>query len=204
MEVKHLNLSSVEIKADGDGGYRFSGYASKFDGVDSYGDSIVAGAYKDTLANRDRPVMLKWNHYGPVIGKYLTIEEDDQGLLVEGELTKGHRQADDTAALLNHRAISGLSIGYYVKDYEMKDDIRYLKSIELIEISVVEQPADNQAHITDLKSATKYKDVEKFLRQKFSNTEATAIVAAVKKLHGEREQENQQEETLNLLNNFTL
>jgi HK97 family phage prohead protease len=203
MEHKQLDLAKCEVKMGAEGSLQFSGYASMFDGLDSYGDTIKAGAYKNTLMDRDRPIQLRWNHYGPVIGKFTELYEDERGLYVSGELTKGHSVAEDTAALLRHGAISGMSIGYIVKDEEQQGVIRALKEIELIEISIVETPADNNAHITSLKSATKLKDVEQILRHKgFSQKEATEIVAAVKKIHGEREEEKAKEDNLIILKNF--
>jgi len=187
---------------------KFSGYASVFDGLDSYGDTIKPGAYKRTIADRDRPIQLRWNHYGPVIGKFTEIYEDEKGLFVSGELTKGHSVAEDTAALLKHGAISGMSIGYAVRDSEQDGVVRVLKEIDLFEISIVETPADNNAHIDSIKSATKLKDVEQVLRQKgFSQKEATEIVVTVKKIHGEREEQKQAEENaaanLKFLKEFT-
>lgn len=188
METKNLALSSAEIKMGAEGSLKFEGYASVFDGIDSYGDTIVEGAYKNTLLNRERPIQLRWNHFGPIVGKYTEIYEDQHGLYVKGELTKGHSEAENVAALLRHGAISGLSIGYIVKDSEQEGVIRKLKEIELVEISVVEEPADNNAHISSVKSAKKLKDVEEFLRLKgLSQSEATEIVATVKRIHGERE-----------------
>lgn len=201
MEHKSLGLQNTEIKMSADGGLTFSGYASVFGGIDAYNDTIEPGAYKSTVIDRERPVQLRWNHFGPVIGKFIEMREDEKGLFVTGELTKGHSVAEDAAALLRHGAISGLSIGYIVKDYEQKGAIRCLKEIELIEISIVETPADNNAHIESVKSATKLKDVEQILRQKgFSQKEATEIVATVKKIHGERE--NKEDESLNTIKKF--
>jgi len=188
METKNLALVASEIKFGAEGSLKFEGYASVFGGLDSYGDTVKEGAYKNTLTDRDRPIQLRWNHYGPIIGKFTELYEDEKGLYVKGELTKGHSIAEDTAALLRHGAISGLSIGYIVKDSQQNGVVRELKEIDLIEISVVESPADNNAHISSVKSATKLKDVEHILRQKgFSQKEATEIVASVKRIHGERE-----------------
>jgi uncharacterized protein len=206
VELKHLSLVKTEIKAASDGSLKFSGYASVFGGVDTYGDTIMSGAYKKTLADRERPVALRWNHYGPVIGKYTTISEDDKGLYVEGELTKGHSVAEDVAALLKHGAISGLSIGYYVKDFEQRGAIRLLKEIDLIEVSIVEDPADNSARVTSLKSAlaecSELKDIENILQKRvnLSQSESTAIVSAIKNTikRGDRAQ------TLKVLNEFKL
>lgn len=203
MEHKELSLAKCEVKMGAEGSLQFSGYASVFDGLDSYGDTIKAGAYKGTITDRERPIQLRWNHSGPVIGKFTEIYEDEKGLYVAGELTKGHSVAEDTAALLRHGAISGLSIGYSVKDSEQQGVIRVLKDIELFEISVVETPADNNAHIQTVKSAENLKDVEAILRQKgFSQTEATAIVAKVKKIHGEREEVKKKTTELEALQNF--
>lgn len=203
MEIKQLNLAQTEIKMGAEGGLVFSGYASVFNGVDSYGDTIIAGAYKNTLENRERPIQLRWNHYGPVIGKFTTIIEDEKGLFVEGELTKGHSVAEDTAALLRHQAISGMSIGFYVREADESGPIRKLKEIELVEISIVETPADTAAQISSVKSAESLKEIERFLRQKgLTQSEATATVAAVKKVHGEREEAKEQPNLAEIIKNF--
>lgn len=196
-EMQHkllpLQSSGLEVKYSGNDPVMVKGYASVFGGIDSYGDTIEAGAYERTLVDRERPVQMRWNHYGPVIGKWTLIKEDDRGLYVEGELTPGHSVAMDAAALLKHKAIDGLSIGYYVVDEDQKGPLRVLKDIELFEISVVEEPADNAARISDVKSALDraetLKDVETLLREAggFSRAEATALVSRIKSLsHGER------------------
>lgn len=190
MEIK--NIRNAEVKFTAEGSLEFSGYASKYNGVDSYGDTIMPGAYKKTLESRERPVLLRWNHWGPVIGKFTEIFEDEQGLFVRGELTKGHSVANDAAALLRHGAISGLSIGYYVVDADdnMPHAGRKLKEIDLIEISIVEEPADLQAQVDSIKSAKSLKEVESKLCREFgfSQSQSTAIVSSVKKAiqHGDR------------------
>ena len=196
MEIKNLSLDSVRFKFADDKPGVFSGYASVFNGVDSYGDTIMPGAYKGTLEGRDRPIQLRWNHWGPVIGKWLSIEEDEIGLKVTGELTPGHSVADDAYALLKHGAVTGMSIGYRVKsamDFP-EENRRELKEIELIEISIVENPADNAAQISGVKSAINdaesLKEIESILRDvgRFSRADATALVARIKSLtHGERD-----------------
>lgn len=196
---KSLTLSEVEVKFDHVAGMKFSGYASKFNGIDSYGDTIIKGAYTKTLENRQRPIQMRWNHYGDVIGKWTRIEEDENGLYVEGELTPGHSKAQDVYASLKHGSISGMSIGYYVKDHEFKDDIRVLKEIELIEISIVETPADLGAQVTDLKAAAEglktLKEVESLLRDVggFSKAVAQTIISRVKAISEPRDAEQTEE-----------
>ena len=209
-EFKDLGLAQCEVKFGGDGTLEFSGYASVFDGIDSYGDRIKQGAYTNTIKDRDRPIQLRWNHWGPVIGKFTEIREDEKGLFVTGELTKGHSTAEDAAALLRHGAISGLSIGYVAKDSEMNGPIRELKEIDLFEISVVEEPADNSAHITGLKSAfdecKDLKEIELTMRRHcgLSQSVSTAIVSAVKSAVNQSESDAEKHAITEMLNNFKL
>lgn len=195
MKTKLLDLAVSEIKMGDKSGRFFEGYASVFNGIDAYGDRIAPGAYAKTLKNRERPIQLRWNHFGPVIGKWTEAFEDEKGLYVKGELTPGHSVAEDAYALLKHGAVSGLSIGYSVADSDEKDGVRLLKEIDLYEVSVVEEPADNAARVgavkAEIDAAKSWKEIEAILRDegRFSRDAAAKLVARVKSLaHGEREE----------------
>ena len=185
IERKLLQAENIELKFDADKG-EFEGYASVFGGIDSYGDTIAPGAYKKTLKKRDRTVKMRWNHFGPVIGKWTEMREDEKGLFVRGQLTPGHSVAQDVLASLKHGAIDGLSIGFYPSKYkEDEEGKRTLQEIELVEISVVEEPADNAARITnvkaDIEKAESLKQIEEILRNTgFSAPAATLLVSRVK------------------------
>lgn len=193
MKYKHLAFEATNFKFDEES-RTFEGYASMFGGVDSYGDTIMPGAYEKTLTERERPIRMRWNHFGPVIGKYLEIREDDHGLFVKGQLTPGHSVAEDAYASLKHGAVDGLSIGYRVPPggAEENDEGGYdLNQIELIEISVVEEPADLGARIGTVKEFSNivseletFKDAEACLRDAcgLSRSAARAIVSQVKTL----------------------
>lgn len=190
METKRLSLDALDLKVGAEG-MRFSGYASVFGGVDAYGDTIDPKAYSRTIkrGKNDRPIRMRWNHFGPVIGKWLDISVDEKGLFVEGELTPGHSVASDVYASLVHGAIDGMSIGYIPKKQEeLGEGKRLLKEIELIEISVVEEPADLGAKIGDVKSAIEtaasLREVEAILRDAggLSRSDATALVARIKSI----------------------
>lgn len=196
MQHKLIDLSQIEVKFDDARRGFFSGYASMFGGVDAYGDTVMPGAYKNTIEMRKRPVQMRWNHYGDVIGKWIDIRENDKGLWVEGELTPGHSKAEDVYASLKHGAISGLSIGYRVnKSFPNETDGLDLHEIDLVEISIVETPADLAAQIGNVKSvieeADSLKEIESILREAgFSRNDATLLVGRVKSIaYGEREQE---------------
>ena len=192
MEYKQIKLDVTEFDFDDDE-RMIRGYASVFGGIDSYGDTVMRGAYADTIGERERPVRMRWNHFGPVIGKWLKMYEDEKGLYVEGQLTPGHSVAEDVYASLKFGAVDGLSIGYIPKAYidDKETGIRTLTEIELIEISVVEEPADLGAKIDEVKGISEVlaqcenlKDAENCLRDAcgLSRAAATAIVSQIKTL----------------------
>lgn len=201
MEHKSISLDVAEVKFDNVSG-SFTGYASVFGGVDSYGDTIHPGAYSDSVGS-GLDVKMYFNHgwrkYELPIGK-MHVKQDERGLRVErSEFTPGLRLADEVKAALQHRTVTGLSIGYALSDdgFKQKKDggrdiyaIKYLK-----EVSIVDWPADPAAQIS-LKSmideAKSLKDVETLLRDVagLSHREATALVGRLTKIaRGERDAE---------------
>lgn len=205
MRTKLLSMKLSGVKFATPDTNIFSGYASVFNEVDSYGDSIVPGAYADTIKNRERPILMRWNHWDRVIGKWTEFAEDDIGLKVTGELTPGHSLATDVAASMRHKAVDGLSIGYYVHDEERNGVINLLKKIELIEISVVEEPADNFARISTIKSAIHdaetMKEIESILRDagRFSKADAMTLINRIKSMS---HSDYGQDETISIIENF--
>lgn len=180
---KHFTpAKSCEIKMAGD--RTFEGYASVWGSVDSYGDTVAQGAFKKTLEERGLPKMYYGHRSDHLpIGKWVNAKEDERGLYVKGELTPGRSFSDEVYAALNHGTVDGLSIGFYDRgSEELKDGGRLLKEIELVEVSIVNEPAEKLAHITSVKSAIAafetLKDCEMFLRDAgLSRVEAKAFVS---------------------------
>ena len=179
---------SFEIKAVSDDGL-FSGYASVFDNVDSYGDIVRKGAFVESIgeweAKGKMPPIL-WNHDpSDPIGVYTKMQEDEKGLYVEGKLLIDDvPRARQTHALMKAGAIDGLSIGYKVKEYsfDVENDIRELLKLNLGEVSIVTFPANPETRIEAVKSRLDAGELptlpefEKFLREAgFSKSQATAI-----------------------------
>lgn len=210
MMRKNLVLDNVGLKfAKNDTG-AFSGYASVFGGVDSYRDTIMPGAYKSVIeriqagAARMPKMFINHKSYELPVGKWLSMEEDDKGLFMFGELTPGMDEAKTVKAAMQHGTIDGLSIGYGLNrdDVEMveKDDgvVRIIKNVsELYEISIVTYPADDAARVdlSSVKSALdqveSIKDFEDFLREAggFSKSLATATASRAKRLFSQSESE---------------
>lgn len=145
-----LPLDLADLKFDDKGADKpleFEGYASVWGRVDSYGDTVIKGAFESSLKER-RPMMLFGHSPGRVPGKWIKYQEDDKGLLVRGQLTPGHSEAQDIGASLKHGSLNGLSIGGYTTDWEsQKSGGRVIKAFDLYEISVVSMPAEQEARI---------------------------------------------------------
>lgn len=203
MEHKTLLLTDCEIKVAPDTGV-FSGYASTFNNVDSYGDTILPGAYKDTLRKNGMPKMfLLHRSYELPVGKWLEAGEDSKGLYVKGELTPNMSVANDVKAAMIHETLDGLSIGYALKkgDYTPSDKVeggRIIKTVSLLaEISPVTYPADKHARVdvvalkSEIDALETIRDFERFLRDAggLSKGMTEALVSRAKIVFGQGEPE---------------
>ena len=179
---------SFEIKAVSDDGL-FSGYASVFDNVDSYGDIVRKGAFVESISEweaKGKMPPILWNHDpSDPIGVYTKMQEDDKGLFVEGRLLIDDvPRAKQTHALMKAGVIDGLSIGYRVKEYlyNVDEEVTDLIKLSLREVSIVTFPTNPETRIEAVKSRLDAGELptlpefEKFLREAgFSKSQATAI-----------------------------
>lgn len=115
---------------------RFAGYAAVFDRVDRGGDVVRRGAIR-APAN----VPLLWQHRGQAVGWVEQIEEDARGLRVIG-----HIDDPKLAALVEAKAIDGLSFGYRVRAASA-GRVRELTDLDLVEISLVARPMQPLARV---------------------------------------------------------
>lgn len=136
----------------------FTGYASVFGNVDSYGDVMMKGAFTETLKSwegRKIPVFYGHDLTNPLnnIGYVDTAEEDGTGLLVRCVVdTEGPGNGPAVYKLLKEGRADRMSFGFFVNDADHKDGKTYIKSVDLLEVSVVPAPANAEAAITDVKS----------------------------------------------------
>lgn len=169
---KHdIALEHCELKFD-KGERTFEGYLSVWDRVDSYGDTVLKGAFAETLATAKRlpPLLLNHDSFRSLpVGVWKSMQEDDHGLRVVGEMTPGNSLAQDVYASMKHGAISGLSIGYRaIESIENDHGGRDLLKIKLYEGSIVTMPAEDEARIDTVKASLDeietITDCEHFLR----------------------------------------
>lgn len=180
----------LTLKSVSDSG-EFEGYGSVFGVKDSYGDIVIPGAFVKSLDNwkakGSQPAML-WQHKSDEpIGIYTEMKEDEVGLFVKGRLLID----DDPLAKRAHAhmkagSLTGLSIGYMLNDweYDRTKDAFLLKEIDLWEVSPVTFPSNDEARVSDVKSAfargetPSPKSIERVLRDVgLSRTQAKAFMA---------------------------
>jgi len=146
-----IPLEDFELKAGTDG-WEFTAYASTFDTRDHGGDIIDRRAFDATLQARSwRPLL--WQHdMREPIGIEKSLKADRKGLLGSWELVDTQR-GSDAYKLLKRCAVRSMSIGYIPQEWEWKEEgeTRLLKSIDLLENSVVSIPMNEMAQVTAVK-----------------------------------------------------
>lgn len=124
---------------------RFAGYAALFDRPDAGRDTIRPGAFRRTLAQRQTPLPLFWQHRPDLqIGWVEDVREDARGLRV---IARIDNPAGGAAAALTRGAVTGLSFGYRARDFARDEQGRELIEIELFEVSLVTHPMQHGARV---------------------------------------------------------
>lgn len=154
-----ISTSTINIKSIDSTGV-FTGYASVFNVIDEQNDSIQSGAFKKCISKPSK-IKLLWQHNtSEPIGIIEELNEDAHGLYIKARLLLDLPKARETYSLIKNEAISGLSIGYRIDDfnYDLKG-VRYIKRLTLLEISVVTFPANTEATITNVKGYNDFKNL---------------------------------------------
>ncbi|TIU02325.1 MAG: HK97 family phage prohead protease [Mesorhizobium sp.] len=184
----------------------FEGYGAVFGNIDSHGDVIEPGAFAKSLLDRQRegralPPMYKMhgamtgNRHEP-IGVWDAMSEDPNGLHVKGHLIGlDTEQGKWNYAQVREGGFKGLSIGYRVPPNGSRkgseragEPKRYIKTANLREVSLVDDPSNVLARIYAMKVAAEdsfadeiktIREFEDFLRDVggFSHAAAKAIAA---------------------------
>lgn len=160
MNVETKQVSFLEAKMADEGNGSLTGYASVKNNVDSYGDVILDGAYK----NLDTLTKLGWsgfNHSSKPVGMVTVAREDAKGLYVEIEF-HSTAEAQEVRKIAKERMEKGLDLGMSIMFKTMDsswgerdgDEVRELKAIEVVEAGFVMMPANTAATVTGVKSGS--------------------------------------------------
>lgn len=202
----------ISIKSVAESGV-IEGIVSAFDQVDSYGDTIVRGAYAKSIAQLQRegrslPLLYQHDHTRP-IGVWTDLEETPTGLKGRAELALEVRDAREAHALARKGALTGISIGYQVAPggARKEGNRRLLSDIVLHEASLVTFPADRHARVTAVKSIGCAHDIALLLQEAgISNRKAKQAAGAAWKALNSTENDDAAiavlSQALKRLNNF--
>lgn len=134
---------------------RFAGYAAIFRKRDSGGDTILPGAFKDSLERRlseGLRLPLLWQHRPDQrIGWIESAGEDERGLRVIARIDDAESAA---ARALSAGKIDGLSFGYRVRQGRALPGGRELHDLDILEVSLVTRPMQPLARVHSLESGT--------------------------------------------------
>lgn len=199
-EIKKIVFES-EVKSEDNG--IFTGYGSIFGNEDQGNDIVQKGAFTKSL--QDRPAskvkMLFQHKTDEPIGVFEEIYEDQKGLYVKGKLALGTQKGRETYELLKIGALDGMSIGFKADPQkqgynENKRGIRTLKEVDLMEISLVTFPMNEDAVVETVKGNGKsIREWEDILREVggLSRTESKIGAKSLYKSLNQREADNKQE-----------
>lgn len=195
--IEHRSFGLGEVKVADEDEMTFSGYGAVFGNVDSYGDVIAKGAFRDTLikakSSGQWPVMLSQHGFSEggstPIGVWTEMREDDTGLWVEGKFapTPRGKEAHELLKMKPRSAFNGLSIGFRAKEWAVRtqpdDPRRTLKAVDLLEVSLVTFPANAKARVLNVKSEFNPREIEDGLRDAgLSRGDSVKAVAVFKSM----------------------
>jgi len=180
IEHKNIGFRVLETKEATVNGIKtgiIRGYAATYGDIDRGGDVILKGAFTESLKKykaSKRPIKMQYQHsMMDIIGGFdpSKMVDDEKGLFCEGSINLEVQRGREAYALAKQGMLTDFSIGYSVdeEDYirpatASTPPIRQLKKITLWEISMVGEPMNPNAKVTEVK--------------KMSVREVTKLVAA--------------------------
>lgn len=164
----------------------FKGLASTWQ-LDRHGDVIERGAFAKSLAAwaaRGARLPILWQHdQREPIGAIRKAAETDEGLEVEGELVLAIENAKRAHGLARAGGLA-MSIGFSITPgaTETRSGVRFIKEIDLAEVSLVSIPANAGAVVREVKSArdcSTVREYEALVREALglSSRDAKAVAA---------------------------
>lgn len=156
MQNINLNAEIKSVKAIGEGDnptLKIKGYANTVT-KDRAGDVIISSAWTTSNALKNflkNPIMLFGHNHNRPIGKILDLVPTESGLMVEGEVSAADLQI---YSLIRDEVLKTFSVGFRIKDAEWDDDTEtfFIKDLELLEISVVSVPCNQDSTFSLSKS----------------------------------------------------
>lgn len=185
-KVFYLN-STISTKSDSSKSksLQIAGYANTA-AKDRTGDIIQPEAWAKGVDNfRKNPVLLFQHKSDQPIGRISKIKVDKRGIFVEATISEAAERQYGTQTLIKDGALKSFSVGFRVKDhkYDRDSDTTVITDLELLEISVVSIPANQDSLFSIRKSFESEEEYKQFMEQ-FDETpteglEDTTLLAGI-------------------------
>lgn len=140
-DLEKRSYPAVTLRA---AGRKLEGYAAVFNTetrIGSFNERIAPGAFTKTLTENNDILALVDHDKGKLLARTasgsLKLSEDAKGLHFALDLPDT-QLGRDIQALAERRDLGGMSFGFLVTDDKWNGNIRELRSVNLIEISVVQ------------------------------------------------------------------
>lgn len=190
-EVKQLGTEDRDF-------FRIEGYACVFGNVDKGSDVILPGAFQDSISSGEMPRFLKQHElYSNPLGTIDSVSEDSRGLLFTGRIPRNTDDGRNMIPLIKMGALKGVSIGFAPIDTEFREDgVRVIKEIDLMEISLVTFPMNEEATVTGFKADNikSIRDAEMLLKERgFTNKESKSLISTIRNIDSETERDASEE-----------
>lgn len=165
----YVHSDNIEIKAASSEkkSFRIAGYANTV-AKDRTGDVVTAEAWTKGIENyRKNPVLLYQHDHSKPIGRAESIVVDKKGIFVEGAVSDAAEKLHGVQTLIKDGALKSFSVGFRVKDadFDRASDTFLIKDLELLEISVVSVPANQDSLFSIRKSFEDAEGYEEFKKQ---------------------------------------
>lgn len=166
IEIKHIGGLIKEVKQEDRNGVPvglISGYIATWD-IDRGDDQFLRGAFLESIEEhkrkKGRQIRFKDNH-GRTIGGFPIdgVYEDNKGLFGTAEVNLEVQQGKELHSLARQGVITDFSIGYSVKDFQIKDGVRIIEKAIIWEGSATDEPMNTEANIIDVKTVTAFKNL---------------------------------------------
>lgn len=140
-------IAPFEVKSMEDGSLELNGYASTFNNRDKQGDTVVYGAFDRSIEKfMQNPKMLFEHDWNYPIGTFPEATIDDKGLFVKGMVSNSPEYADIREGIKSGIYRSFSIGGYFTR--KQTGDQKFIVDVDLREISVVRNPANDFASFT--------------------------------------------------------
>ena len=148
------------------------GYASTTD-IDRMNDVIPSAVWEKGISNYlKNPIILSQHDHDDPIGRMVDYRIDSKGLWIKARILAA---ADEVYGLVKDGVVTAFSVGFRVIDaaYDAATELFVIKELELVEISVVSIPA-NQNTLFSLSKAFSDADEYKKFKSQFITADDSA------------------------------